>query len=375
MKIIIYIFLSLYILTLNAETVLLNWAKPSTEVHRSQAQREFGGVTIYKDKILVAYNSGHFRVFSQKGKLQYEKQYAGYFSLPPIVHDNHIYLINSEKLIKLTTDYKTVWDASGKSPVISKPLFSKEGIWIQYYDNTVYLLNNKDGSIKANYSYYAEIPLSYIRLSGPFSYSDKVVFGFSNGQVTFFKHTNNAQKGTDDIVPYYKFSTGKQSIVSDGRIFNDVMSMLPFENGIVFSNGERGGLIAGGKVVEKKELRNLFLEKYGDKEVLAYGERGIHIFDSAANLKKTVLKTDSFISGHVKTDNYHIFTEIGSRRYMFQKADDAKVFIFNNNLDQLITSFSIPTGVAGSGAFFNNSFYFLSNKGILYSFTIINNHK
>jgi len=49
---------------------------------------------------------------------------------------------------------------------------------------------------------------------------------------------------------------------------------------------------------------------------------------------------------------------------------EGKAYLYNKDLTKKLSEFLLPAGVSGKIIFKDNNFYFVSNKGVLYSMSI-----
>jgi len=269
----------------------------------------------------------------------------------------------------LAPDLTDRWVLNGKSPLVAPPLLLPEGLYLQFVENTLYLVDPATGAIRANYTFYGDNPISYAVLTAPVPYGEKVAFGFSNGQVILFVHRVERTSGVEEILPYNKYQTGdgRMSFL-DKREFFDVFSLLPVAEGMfLFSNGEASGLLrAGDGTVTRfeKHLRNLRFEPFGGDEVVAYGEGGAWLLSKDGTVRREVLKSGSFVSDYVPAGGYAFLAETGGA-----------VTLYDAALSAPLDSVRIPQGVSGRAAWDGDALYLLSDMGVLYSFGVVERQK
>jgi outer membrane protein assembly factor BamB len=158
------LFLSLQIC---AEKLVLEWAVPLKDNILTQLnRREQGGVTAFGKDLLVTTSKGEMHLFSTKGTIKKTVKFDGVFvHEPQVLNDGNLLVTVSNAVFLLKPDLTKVWATSGKAPVASKPLVKDQNIYVQFMDNSVYLLDRKNGEIKTAYTYYTDEDISLLRLS------------------------------------------------------------------------------------------------------------------------------------------------------------------------------------------------------------------
>lgn len=357
----------------SAEKLIVNWAhsyKKGEKWLTGTLKRESGGLAVFNNNILLTQRDGTFRVFTTSGKEKYTKKYPSEFIFEPIVMNDRVMLIESNTIHMLDAQFNEIWSVSGKSPVISVPFESKEGLYAQFYDNSIYLIDPANGNIKANYSYYLENTISYMKMNSPFRYNDKVVFGFSNGLIVSFLYRPDNGSGVEEIVPYYKFKTSKMPSSIEKKEFYDIFSAIPCPSGLLFSNGEGGGLIIEDKVVAREKMRNLVLTKLPDESIIGYGEFGVFLYDKEGVFQSRPVDTNNFVTNFIPAGDYFVLTEDGAGNQKFFNEPDGKIYLFSKDMKTKLQEVLLPRGISGKGIYHNGNLYLFSNKGVLYSIGI-----
>lgn len=352
-----YIILSLLLIfsSLSAESLMIEKVITLKENLRKETFPEQGGAALFKDKFLFTTDNGIFIVSDINGKLLLKEKTEGQFIFEPIINDDYYYLISTSYVQKRDVSNKIVWTLNTKTPVASRPFFTKDKkIFIQLQDNTIYYIDDKNGNVDSNYTYYNENEISYIKLADPIISGDKIVFGFSNGLITYFAVKNN------QLIPFYKFKTAGKSFYYTKKEFYDMFSFINTPAGLLFSSGENGGLMIKGKVTPIKEISNIRLKNLG-KEILGYGANGIFIFNEKGKLLRHPLAIEGFIFNVVSNNNNVLATSSKGRLY-----------IIDTEFKKVKGKFNIPEGINGKIASYKDKFAFISNFGNLY---IVSVHK
>jgi len=358
-KLLSFVLLILSFYSLSASNLYINWAYPLKTTYSGLSFREMSGVAIFNDKVCVTTRAGGFFVFSKEGKPLFKKKFDGEFLFEPIVIGKHILLAVSEKAILMDASFNQVWSVAGKTAIASTPYLAKEGVYIQFQDDTIYLINQQNGDILANYSYYNENAMSYVKLASPVLVGEKTVFGFSNGLITYFKHKAESAKNSQ-IVPYYKFKTAGRSNFLQKKEFYDVFSLVSMDDKLFFANGESGGIISGGKIIKKGEMKNKILQIHDKDKILGFGEGGLFLFGKNGETERKILDIDNFVSSFTQTENFTLVFEM-----------EGKLRILDKDMNKTLSVINIPYGVSSKVAVYQkDSFYFLSNRGVLYSASI-----
>lgn len=350
-----------------AEELLVNWAVPLKKEMASIKKREYAGLLYHDGRIYAALRNGRLVMFDRAGRKRGERRFSGEFIIPPMAAGEGILVCESNVLRALNADLTERWQVAGKSPIVAPPLMRPEGIYLQFTENTIYLIDPNTGAIRANYTFYGDNPLSYAMLGRPVVYGDKAAFGFSNGQIIFFLHKKEAATGIEELLPYYKYQTGDASSLFDKKEFYDLFSLLPGAEGmLLFSNGEMGGVVrvTDGSVTKTAEMRNLMLGELSDGSILGYGEGGALLLAKDGTVMKRLFKSDSFVSGYIPAGEYAFFTETGGA-----------VSLYDAQLSGKITGTRIPQGVSSGGVWGDGALYVLSDMGVLYSFGVAKHEK
>jgi len=349
----------------SAVDILVNWAVPLKKEFASVKKRELAGVLYHDGVIVAALRNGHMAAFDRAGRKVGERRFNGSFTVPPLVVGDGILAGESNTVHFLAMDLSDRWVVHGKSPLVAQPLLRPEGIYLQFTENTVYLVDPLTGFLRANYTFYGETPLSYAILATPVSYGEKVAFGFSNGQIIFFIHRVAEREGVEEIIPYNKYHTGSShSSFFDERNFFDVFSFLPSSEGMFFfSNGEKSGLLRlsdGAIHTFEGSLRNLRFEQFGNGEIVGYGEGGVWIFTRDGLVKRTVMRTGSFVSNYIPAG-----------RYIFLTETSGTITIYDPTLTFPLASICVPHGISGHAEWAEGALYFISDMGVLYSLSVM----
>ncbi len=350
-----YIILSLLLTfsSLSAESIIIEKVIKLKETLRDEAFPEQGGAAFFKDKFLFTTDNGLFIVSDTKGKFLLKEKTQNQFIFEPVVNGDSYYLISTAAIEKRDINNKIIWNLKTKTPAASRPFFTENGkIFIQLQDNTIYYLDDTKGTVESNYTYYNENEISYIKLADPILSGDKVIFGFSNGLITYFTVKNN------QLIPFYKFKTAGRSFYYTKKDFYDIFSFVNTPEGLLFSSGEEGGLMIKGKVNPIKEISNIRLKDIG-KEVLGYGEHGIFIYDKNGKLLRNPLKTEGFIFDVTSDETNALATD-----------SEGRLYILDSNFEKVKGKFKIPEGINGKIASLNGKFAFISNFGNLYIVSI-----
>ncbi len=348
--------------------LVLNWAVPLKKEFASIRKREFSGVVCYDGMVFALLRDGRIMVFDRAGRKVRERRFTGQFVVPPVVLEGGILVGESQIVRLLAPDLSDRWVLAGKSPLVAPPLLRPEGLYLQFVENTVYLVDPATGTLRANYTFYGEEPISYSFLSAPVSVGEKVAVGFSNGQIIFFLH--RIAGTVEEILPYNTYQTGNGQIsFGDKRQFFDLFALMWDEREMLFfSNGEKSGILnaADGRITPfDKHLRNVrFAPLAGSDMVVAYGEGGVWLIGKDGNMAREVLRSDSFVTGYTPADDYVLFTESGGAVSLYDKA-----------LSRRLVVVPVPLGISGGAAWDGRSFYFLSDMGVLYSFGVMETQK
>ncbi len=347
---------------------VVNWAVPLKKEFSSIKKREFSGVVYHDGVVYAVLRNGRIAAFDRAGRKLKERRFTGQFVVPPMVLKEGILVGESQVVRLLAPDLSDRWVLSGKSPLVASPLLRPEGLYLQFVENTVYLVDPESGALRANYTFYGEDPLSYVFLGSPVGVGEKVAIGFSNGQIIFFLH--RVTGGVDELLPYNKYQTGDgQVFIGDKRQFFDIFSLL-WDKGdlLFFSNGEKSGIVrtSDGRItLFDKHLKNVrFTPDSGGVAFVAYGERGVWLLGNDGHVIREVFPSDSFVTNYVSAGNYVLFTEAGG-----------DVSLYDEALERRLAMIRIPQGVSGQVAWDGTSFYLLSDMGVLYSLGVVETQK
>lgn len=361
-------FLILLSLEVTAEKLVLQWAVPLKDNILTQLnRREQGGITTFGKDILVTTSKGEMHLFSTKGTIKKTVKFDGEFvHAPQVLNDGNLLVVISNSVFLLNSKLEKIWATSGKAPVASVPLVKDDNIYAQFMDNSVYLLDRKNGEIKTAYTYYADEDISLLRLSAPFISGDKVVVGFANGMIIYFMHRKSS---TEELVPYYKFKTARSMRLLEKKEFFDIVSIIPYKDTIIFSNGENGGTIVEGKIQKIEKMRNLSLIREKDKTITGYGETGIIRFAEDGKFVDQPFKSTGFVTNCLDLNGKKLVTTTGAGSII--DYNEGHIFLLSEDYRKTLFSVMIPNGVSSSAATLDNSVFILSDMGVVYRFNVI----
>ncbi len=269
----------------------------------------------------------------------------------------------------LDKDFNEVWSISGNAPIASPPLVHEDHVFVQFHDNSIYLLDRKTGAVKTAYTYYAAgEEISFIRLAQPFYVEDKIVFGFSNGMVFYFHHRKNPSTGTEELIPWFQIRTSGPQRSFDKKNFYDLLSIVPVKDTIVFSGGEYGGIILDGKKNRLENMRNLQLVKEEDNSITGYGEGGIFLFDETGNFLSRPFESTNYVTNNINADGYRVVTTTGAGSMI--AFNEGFIYLLSNDYSEILYSIMVPNGISAKGIYHQGSIYLLSDMGVLYKLNI-----
>ncbi len=359
----------------SAAEIVVNWAVPLKKEFASIKKREFAGVICRNGEIVVALRDGRVAVFDRAGRKLRERRFAGQFVVPPVEVAGGILVGESQVVRLLNTDLSDRWIVNGKSPLAAPPLVRPEGIYLQFVENTLYLVDPDSGMVRANYTFYGEDPLPYLLLANPISVGEKVFAGFSNGQIISFLY--RAGGGSEELLSYNKYQTGDgQVLFGEKRRFFDLFSLWWDGGGtIFFSNGEKSGTVrtTDGRITlfeapkETQPLRNVRfapLPGSADEAVVAYGEGGVWLIGKEGVVMRKVLHSEGFVGSYTTGGGYALFAD-----------SSGVITLYDGMLTQVRATIRIPQGVSGAAARDGRSFYLLSDMGVLYSLGVAEDQK
>jgi len=354
--------------SVNAEKLVLQWAVPLKDNILTQLnKREQGGVTVFGKDLLVTTSKGNMHLFSANGSIKKTIQFDGEFiHSPKVLDDGNLLVSVSNSLFLLSPKLEKIWVTSGKAPIASIPLVKDNNIYAQFMDNSVYLLDRTNGEIKTAYTYYADEDISMLRLSAPFLSNEKIVVGFANGMIIYFMHRKTS---TDELVPYYKFKTARSMKLLEKKEFFDVLSIIPYKDTIIFSNGEHGGKIVEGKVKKIKEMRNLNLIREKDNSITGFGETGILKFTEDGKFVDQPFKSTGFVTNCLDLEETKFVTTTGAGSII--NYQEGHIHLLSKDYKKILFSIMIPNGVSASATSIDNSVFIISDMGVVYRFNVI----
>lgn len=357
----------------------MEWAIPLKKTLVNVNRREQAGVTVFGKDILVATRAGELHLFGSNGELKLTAVFDGEFVVAPTaVDETHALaaMSNSVFMLELTTEkkgrrtkygWKVLWHIEGKASVAASPvIYDDRLVLVQFHDSSIYAVDKTTGEIRTMYSDYENSEdLSVIRLAAPVVIDDKIVYGFSDGTIIFFMLRTGEK---DDLIPYYKFKTSNTFKRFDKRDFFDVLSFVPMEDTILFSVGEYGGMIADGKPVKLENMEDQQLIKYKNGYA-GYGKRGIFLFDENGKFVSQPFKSMNYVTNLAVTEDYAVAFTSGEGPMLGDS--DGFVRVLSPDFSEIYASVMFPNGVSGNVACVENSFYFISDMGILYKFKVL----
>jgi len=365
-SIVLTILLSIF--TLSAEKLVLEWAVPLKDNILTQLnQREQGGITVFGKELLVMTSKGEMHLFSTKGTIKKTIKFDGEFiHMPQVLDDGNLLVTVSNSIFLLNSKLEKIWSTSGKAPFASRPLVKGPNIYAQFMDNSVYLLDRKNGEIKTAYSYYTDEDISMMRLSAPFFSNDKIVIGFSNGMIIYFMHKMDP---TEELVPYFKFKTARSMKLLEKKEFFDILSIIPYKDTIIFSNGENGGIIVDGKIKKIKKMRNLNLIREKDNSITGYGETGILKFAQDGKFLEQPFKSKGYVTNCLNLGSSRFITTTGAGSII--NYNEGHIHLLSPDYKKTLFSIMIPNGVSAFATFKGNSVFIMSDMGVVYRFNVI----
>lgn len=356
--------------------LLIEWAKPLKKNLVQVNRREQGGIAAFRDGILVATHSGDMHYVSSKGEIRLTAAFDGTFSIVPlVVDDNHVIVSVSNRVYMLELveeakklDWKVLWHISGKSSVASVPFIREDKtVYIQFHDNSIYLVDKADGTLITSYSDFEKNDdASVLRLPSPLIIDDKIVFGFSNGTIIFFMQ--RAGSFREELIPYYKFKTSNSVARFEKKEFCDTLSIIPVEDSILFSNGEYGGAIVDGKPVKYENMEDLQLLSV-PSGIIGYGKRGVMQFDAEGKFVKQFFKSPNYVTNLAISDTFAVATTSGEGPMLGNS--DGFIYLFAPDFSKMYHSIMVSNGISGNMVAQGNIIYLLSDKGVLYKFNVL----
>lgn len=357
----------------------MEWAVPLKKNQVQVNRREEAGVTLFGENILVATRAGGLHLFGKNGGLKVTAVFEGEFTVAPVaVDDTHalVPMSNSVFMLELVTEksgkkteynWKVLWNVSGKANVAAQPfIYNDKLVLIQFHDSVIYVVDKESGELKTMYSDYENSEeMAVIRLSHPVVVDGKVVFGFSDGTITFFMLRD---EGKVDLVPYYKFKTANAMRRFEKRDFFDVLSFVNIEDSILFSGGEYGGAIIDGQPVKFENMEDLQLLKY-ESGFAGFGKRGIFLFDEDGKFKNQPFKSMNYVTNLVLGNGFAVAMTSGEGPMLGDT--DAFIYLLSPDFAKVHYSMMIPNGVSSNAVCDGNSLYFISDMGVLYKFKVL----
>ena len=357
----------------------IEWALPLKKNQVQVNRREEAGVSLFGENLLVAARSGELHLFGKNGRLKVTAVFEGEFTVAPVALDETHALVsvsNSVFMLELVTEkkwkktqysWKILWNITGKATVAAQPVIYKDKfILIQFHDSVIYVVDKKSGELKNMYSDYENSEeMAVVRLAAPIIVDDKIVFGFSDGTITFFMLRD---EGKIDLVPYFKFKTANSMKKFEKRDFFDVLSFVNIEDSLLFSGGEYGGVIAGGQPVKLENMEDLQLFKY-ENGFAGFGKRGIFLFDEDGKFKEQPFKSMNYVTNLVRNERFAVAMTSGEGPMLGDT--DAFIYLLSPDFKEIHYSVMIPNGVSGNAACDGDSIYFVSDMGVLYKFKVL----
>ena len=367
-KTVFIIFLIFLFTPLAGEKLVLEWAVPLKKNILTQLnRREQGGITVFGKDLLVTTSTGQMHLFSTKGTIKKTVTFDGEFvHNPQVLDDGNLLVTVSNSIFLLNPELEKIWATSGKAPVASKPLVKDDNIYAQFLDNSVYLLDRASGEIKTAYTYYTDEDISLLRLSAPFFSKDKIVVGFANGMIIYFMHRKSS---TEELVPYYKFKTARSMRLLEKKEFFDIVSIIPYKDTIVFSNGENGGIIVEGKINKIEKMRNLNLIREKNSTITGYGETGILKFSEDGKFIEQPFKSNGFVTNCLDMGDTKFVTTTGAGSLI--NYNEGSIYLLSEDYKEILFSIMIPNGISASAASVGNSVFIISDMGVVYRFNVI----
>ena len=358
----------------------IEWAIPLKKNQVQVNRREEAGVTLFGDDLLVATRAGELHLFGKNGGLKVTAVFEGECTVAPVAVDEKHALVpvsNSVFMLELLTEkkgrkteysWKVLWKIDGKASVAAQPfIYEDRLVLIQFHDSVIYVVDKESGELKNMYSDYENSEeLAVVRLAQPVIVDGKIVFGFSDGTITFFMLRD---EGKVDLIPYYKFKTANSMRKFEKRDFFDVLSFVQIEDSILFSGGEYGGVIVGGKPTKLENMEDLQLFRY-EKGFAGFGRRGIFLFDEDGKFKTQPFKSMNYVTNLVVTGNGFAVAMTSGEGPMLGDTD-AFIHLLSSDFTKDYYSMMIPNGVSSNAVSDRNAVYFVSDMGVLYKFKVL----
>jgi|GEM_PF-890239 len=357
----------------------VEWAVPLKKNQVQVNRREEAGVTLFGEDILVATRAGELHLFGKNGELKVTAVFEGECTVAPVAVDETHALVpvsNSVFMMELVTEksgkkveysWKVLWNIAGKATVAAQPfVYENKLVLIQFHDSVIYVVDKESGELKNMYSDYENSEeLSIVRLAQPIFVEGKIVFGFSDGTITFFMLRD---EGKVDLIPYYKFKTANSMKRFEKRDFFDLLSFVQIEDSILFSGGEFGGVIVDGKPVKLENMEELELFKY-ESGFAGFGRRGIFLFDENGKFRTQPFKSMNYVTNLVQGNGFAVAMTSGEGPMLGDT--DAFIYLLSPDFTKVHYSMMIPNGVSSSAVCDSSSVYFVSDMGVFYKFKVL----
>ena len=362
----------------NKPLLAVEWAIPLKKNQVQVNRREEAGVTLFGDSLLVGTRAGELHLFGKNGELKVTAVFEGEFTVAPVAVDETHALVsvsNSVFMLELVTEkrkkkteysWKVLWNIAGKASVAAQPfIYDGKYVLIQFHDSVIYVVDKESGELKTMTSDYENSEeMAVVRLSQPIVVDGKIVFGFSDGTVTFFMLRD---EGKVDLIPYYKFKTANKFRKFEKRDFFDVLSFVNIEDSLLFSGGEYGGVIIAGHPTKLENMEDLQLFKY-QNGFAGFGKRGIFIFDEDGKFKEQPFKSMNYVTNLVWNERFAVATTSGEGPMLGDT--DAFIHLLSPDFSKVYYSMMIPNGVSGNMVCEAGNLYFVSDMGVLYKFKV-----
>lgn len=356
----------------------VEWAIPLKKNQVQVNRREEAGVSLFGENLLVATRSGVLHLFGKNGELKVSAVFEGEFTVAPVAVDETHALVpvsNSVFMLELVTEkkktrtdysWKVLWNVAGKASVAAQPFVYREKyVLIQFHDSVIYVVDKESGELKTMTSDYENSEeMAVVRLSQPIEVDGKVVFGFSDGTITFFMLRD---EGKTDLIPYYKFKTSNSLRKFEKRDFFDILSFVNIEDSLLFSGGEYGGVIIAGQPTKLENMEDLHLFRYKNG-FAGFGKRGIFIFDEDGKFKSQPFKSMNYVTNLVWNERFAVASTSGEGPMLGDT--DAFIHLLSPDFSQVYYSMMIPNGISGNMVSDANNLYFVSDMGVLYKFKV-----
>ncbi|MCK5808180.1 PQQ-binding-like beta-propeller repeat protein [bacterium] len=342
--------------------IIVEWVTSLKKQQSFDVHREYAGAVVRGDDIVVALRSGEMVVLNKGGRIHLRRQYEGSHTIKPLVdaQNSTLYLATGLALRALDKYYDEKWYLSFRAPIATEPLVDGNILYIATLDNSIYAIDKESGVILGSYTSYDPVPLSYIRLAKPVKIDDKIVFGFANGNIVFFKIKQDGKESVD-IMPYFRFRT-KKSTITSGHRFYDLFSLQGTTENLLFSNGELGGKIVAGKTVPVTHMANIILTKAADAHsYIGYGESGVYQFSIAGNFERYLFQTKNFVSGLITEKEGVLITTEGEPTFLARR--EGSVYFVNREYSQLYDTLLISGGVSSQPVQCDDGILVLTNGG------------